>query len=253
MKFLRKLFYRVFGLKAYLRFVSIAYIRLVKAGFFRQKYPELFFLKKLIQSHQVCIDIGANLGYYTTFLSRLVGEKGKVYAVEPVPLFREILQHNIRKTHAKNVEVFPYALGEEEKEIKMGMPEKGGIIHHGMTKVADTEEEIFVEYFQAKMKIPDELFASIPAIHFIKCDVEGYEHYVFQNMQKTIKKNTPVVQSELSGKENRMAVYSIFSKMNYDCFQLVNNKLMAVSKEKLFEKDSDFYFLPKKSTDTLSN
>lgn len=247
MKIFRKFFYNFFGLKSYLRFISIVYIRLVRANFFRKKYPELFFLKEIVKKNDVCIDIGANLGYYTTFLSKLVGKNGKVFAVEPVPLFREILQRNIKKTKSDNTEIMPYALGGKEGRIKMGMPEKDGIIHHGMTKVTDADSNEFVEYFEAEMKIPDILFAEIPKIDFIKCDVEGYEQHVFSNMLGIIKSHKPVVQSELSGKDNRLAVYNIFRSLNYTCYQLENGELVEKDQLNLFEKDSDFYFMPKKS------
>jgi len=230
-----------------LKLISIVYIRLVRANFFKEKYPELFFLKEIVKNNNVCIDIGANLGYYTTFLSKLIGKNGKVYAVEPVPLFREILQRNIRKTKSDNAEVMPFALGEKEGKIKMGMPEKDGIIHHGMTKVADASSDNFVEYFEAEMKIPDILFANIPKIDFIKCDVEGYEQHVFSNMLGIIKSHKPLVQSELSGKDNRLAVYNMFNSLSYRCYQLENGELIEKDETKLFEKDTDFYFMPKKS------
>lgn len=246
MKILRKLYYKLFGLKSYLSLISIVYIKLVKNGFFKNKYPELFYLSRLVKAGDVCIDIGANLGYYSTFLSRVVGENGKIYAVEPVPLFLEILHKNIKKMKAENVEILPYALGEKEEKVRMGMPEHNGVIHHGMTKIADSSNDNFVEYFEAEMKIPNQLFADIEKINFVKCDVEGYEHYVFSNMQEVLKKHKPIVQSELSGKENRIAVYKLFKDLEYICYQLNDGNLVEKTEQTLFEKESDFYFLPKK-------
>jgi FkbM family methyltransferase len=247
MKIIRKLIYRVFGLKSYLKIVSIIYIRLVRQNFFKSKYPELFYLKNIVNEGDTCVDIGANLGYYSTFLSKIVGSEGRIFAVEPVPLFQTILHRNLKKTNSSNVELLPYALGEKEEKIKMGMPEREGVIHHGMTKVADSSSESYVEYFEAEMKIPNYLFADIPKINFIKCDVEGYETHVFSNMIDILKKHSPVVQSELGGKENRISVFKIFEKLNYDCFQLKNYKLVQVFEKDLFMSDTDFYFKPKKS------
>lgn len=246
MKLFRKLIYQVFGLEFYLSLISIIYIRIIRIGLLKKKYPELFFLKRLVKENYTCIDIGANLGYYSTFLSNLVGKESKVYAIEPVPLFRKVLKKNIRKTDSKNIEVLPFALGEKNETIKMGMPQRDGVIHHGMTKVADSANDDYVEYFEAEMRIPNELFQDIPKIDFIKCDVEGYEQYVFSNMKEILKKHKPLVQSELGGKENRENVYHLFMELEYDCFQLNNWELIQISEKDLFKKGTDFYFLPKK-------
>ena len=79
----------------------------------KEKYPELFYLKQLIKPGYVCLDIGANVGYYATFLSDLVGLNGKVLAVEPVPLFARILKKNLGKYRQQNTQIYPYALGSE--------------------------------------------------------------------------------------------------------------------------------------------
>jgi len=39
----------------------------------------------LIAPGDVCLDIGANIGYYSVLFSNLVGPKGKVIAIEPDP------------------------------------------------------------------------------------------------------------------------------------------------------------------------
>src|SRR4028119_421162 len=88
MKALRKLLVRTLGFERYIRFVSGVYLRLVRGGWGRQKYPELFFLEQIIQPGFVCLDIGANLGYYSVALSRLAGPEGQVLAVEPIPDFQ---------------------------------------------------------------------------------------------------------------------------------------------------------------------
>src|ERR1043165_8882429 len=107
MKLVRKLLLRLVGLKAYYIIISRIYTSLTASGFLKKKYPELFFLQKIIKPGFVCIDIGANMGYYSTFLSRLAGESGKVYSVEPVPMFVDILKLNLKAIGIRNVEVMP--------------------------------------------------------------------------------------------------------------------------------------------------
>ena len=60
-------------------------------------------LKQNIHSGNIVLDIGANIGYYTLIMSKLVGSTGKVYAFEPEPKNFEVLKKNIELTKLDNV------------------------------------------------------------------------------------------------------------------------------------------------------
>src|SRR5262249_54267614 len=49
------------------------------------------------------IDVGANVGRYTCFMSRCVGESGRVLAFEPVLESFSLLTENVRTSRATNV------------------------------------------------------------------------------------------------------------------------------------------------------
>jgi len=243
MKTIRKVCIKVLGIRCYLSFISSIYVALTKKGYLSAKYPELFFLEKIIKKGDYCIDIGANLGYYSVKMSALCGQQGKVFAVEPVPMFYTIWKKNVKQSGLQNLELFPYALGSSEGVIQMGMPEKDGLAHHGMTKVASTSNETFVKFFEVNMKVPDQLFKDISRLDFVKCDIEGYEYIAFSNMTQTIKTYKPIIQSELSGAENRANVISLFESMGYTTYFL---KQGFLTKATVTDKDAyagDFYFL----------
>jgi len=244
MKLLRNLLFSVFGLQGYLRIVSRIYLFLVHNGLLKSKYPELFYLKKIVKKGDVCIDIGANLGYYSVFISKLCGKEGQLYSVEPVPMFRKVWNKNIKLSRIKNWKLLPFALGDKEQKIKMGMPEVDGVLHHGMTKVLEGEANNIVQHFEAEMRIPDKLFSDLEKLDFIKCDVEGFEHHVFTNLQDTLKKFKPLVQSELAGEENRMSVINLFKSFDYKACLLINGKLEEIAETEYLKANSDFYFIP---------
>jgi protein-L-isoaspartate(D-aspartate) O-methyltransferase len=52
---------------------------------------------------QKILDVGAGSGWTSTLLSRIVGSKGYVYAVERIPELVEFGENNARKAGAKNV------------------------------------------------------------------------------------------------------------------------------------------------------
>lgn len=251
MKAFRKLFIALCGIKLYLTIISRIYVWLTGKGFLKSGYPELFFLHKIVKKGDTCIDIGANLGYYSTKMSKLCGIEGKVYAVEPVPMFYNIWKKNVKLSGIKNLELFPYALGSNEGIIQMGMPEKDGLAHHGMTKVTSSANEHYVSFFEVNMKVPDELFSSINRLDFIKCDIEGYEFIAFSNMIQTIKKFEPLIQSELGGEENRKNVISLLESLGYTTYILNNNTLNQATDSIKQNHMSDFYFLKGKHSSLL--
>ncbi|RSK49375.1 FkbM family methyltransferase [Hymenobacter rigui] len=247
MKQLRKLLVRTLGFERYIRLVSRVYLRLVGAGWGRRKYPELFFLEKIVRPGFVCLDIGANLGYYSVALSRLAGPQGQVLAVEPIPNFQAIWKENVQLSGISNLTLLPYALGGEATTVQMGTPERNGLLHHGMTKVAASNpNEHYARTYEVPMRVPDELFAHLPRLDFVKCDVEGFEYEVFRHMQDTLRRFRPLIQTELNGLENRRAVADLLAGLGYKPFVLSERlELEPCTAAHLASAvTADFYFQP---------
>lgn len=92
---------------------------MIGMGMMKDKYPEIHFLKTIVKDGDTCIDIGANLGYYTTQLLK-ANKTGQIHAVEPVPLFVEVWKKNVG--NAPNVTLHHVALSDEEKQVRMAIP-----------------------------------------------------------------------------------------------------------------------------------
>jgi FkbM family methyltransferase len=247
MKELRKLLVRALGFERYIRLVSRVYLRLVGAGWGKDKYPELFFLAKLVKPGFVCLDIGANLGYYSVALSRLAGPQGKVLAVEPIPMFQDIWKDNVRLSDYANLTLLPYALGGENTTVQMGTPERNGLLHHGMTKIAASNtQEHYARTYDVPMRVPDELLGDLARLDFVKCDVEGFEYEVFRHMQHTLRRFQPLIQTELNGLENRRNVVELLEKLGYKPFVLSERSELVPCTMAHLESavTADFYFQP---------
>ena len=247
-KQLRKILVQTLGFERYIRFVSDVYLRLVSAGWGKRQYPELFFLEKIIKPGFVCLDIGANLGYYSVALSRLVGPEGQVLAVEPIPAFQAIWQDNVKRSGVRNLTLLPYALGGQNTTVQMGTPERDGLLHHGMTKVAASNpNEHYARTYDVPMRIPDDLLANLPRLDFVKCDVEGFEFEVFRHMQATLRRFQPLIQTELNGLENRRAVVNLLAELGYKPFMLSERSELVPCTEAQLQSavTADFYFQPR--------
>jgi protein-L-isoaspartate O-methyltransferase len=111
MKLARKIMVKTLGLRGYLKTVSRTYISMIRKGKMKEKYTELYFINKVVNEGDTVLDIGANLAYYSFFMSKNVGATGRLLAVEPIPLFAEIWEVNMAKAEYKNFKLFNCALG----------------------------------------------------------------------------------------------------------------------------------------------
>jgi FkbM family methyltransferase len=244
-KAIRSILLRVLGYQSYLSWVSDIYIRLIKGGMLKDKYPELFYLQKIIKPGYTCVDIGANVGYYSVFLSKYAGQSGRVYSIEPVPLFANVFLKNTLKHALNNITLYQTALGAENKKITMGTPTINGVFRHGLTKVLsdDKNEAVNMQTYESDMRIPDELFSPIEKIDFIKCDVEGYEIHLFPHLINTLTKHLPIIQIEISEEENRQKMFDILMPLGYKVFKLQNANLVHITAaEAMKYEGGDFYF-----------
>lgn len=228
---IHKLLYRLLPLEGYLKVMSSLVFLWQKMGWGRhsEALEYLYHLEALVRPGDYCLDIGANLGYYTRPLSRLVGEKGKVYAVEPMAPTRKVLSHNVRR--CANVEIYPYALGEERRTVVMAndSARECGYLGTGRNEVHLKREGAGVEH-AAEMRRGSELFAELPRLDFIKCDVEGYEWPIMQEMRPLLERFRPTVLIE-SGGENRPRIIRLFEELGYQGYTLASGKEIPLTPE----------------------
>ena len=118
-RLLHRLLYRLLPLRAYLLAVSRLYFLTLALGRGRhtRALEYAYHLPRLLRPGDTAIDIGANLGYYTRPMSRIVGPEGRVYAVEPVPVICEVLRRNLRGRD--NVRILNCALGDGDRPVEM--------------------------------------------------------------------------------------------------------------------------------------
>ncbi len=242
---LKKFLFKRLSFTNYLALVSKSYFFLYRSGILKLNsfFKYHYFVKNLIKKGDIIIDIGGNLGYFTIPFSKWAGEKGRVYSVEPVKPVREVMERNIGKR--KNITVYPYALGNENKEIRMGnnTRHERGLIATGAHFVLEKDAQA-VDEFTAEMKKGSELFADLKRLDFIKCDVEGYERVIIPEMKGVIIKHKPLIFIETSG-ETREFIKNFLISEDYDAFVLEDKKLHSLTKNE-DKKQDDILFIPLK-------
>ena len=238
-KLFHRILYRLLSLENYLRVVSRMFFLYRALGLGRggRALEYVYHLPQLVKQGDKVIDIGANLGYYTCPLADLVGEEGRVYAVEPVPVIFSVLKRNVGKR--RNVELLNYALGEECRTIEMANDSvaSAGYFGTGRNFVSEGELSKDAVRFTAQMQRGSELFGGMEKIDFIKCDIEGYERVVLPELRPLIEKFHPTVLVETDG-ESRQQMIKMFTELGYSAYMLVGGKEVTLDPE----SDKDIIF-----------
>ena len=241
-KLFHRILYRLLSLENYLRVVSRMFFLYRALGLGRggRALEYVYHLPQLVKQGDKVIDIGANLGYYTCPLADLVGEEGRVYAVEPVPVIFSVLKRNVGKR--RNVELLNYALGEECRTIEMANDSvaSAGYFGTGRNFVSEGELSKDAVKFTAQMQRGSELFGAMEQIDFIKCDIEGYERVVLPELRPLIEKFHPTVLVETDG-ESRQQMIEMFAELGYSAYMLVGGKEVTLDPES--DKDIIFRFI----------
>lgn len=221
---LHRILYRLLPLEGYLRVVSSLFFLWHRLGLGRRSeaLEYVYHLPRLVRAGDVCIDIGANLGYYARTLARLAGPEGRVYAVEPVAPVRKELSRNLRR--CVNTEIIPYALGGEDRTVVLAndSARETGYLGTGRNFVKESGGRSDVE-FVAEMRRGSGLFGGLERLDFIKCDVEGYELHILREMRTVLERHRPTVLIETGG-ENRPAVVRLFGELGYAGYTLADGR-----------------------------
>jgi FkbM family methyltransferase len=172
-------------------------------------------------------------------MGRLIGKTGKVYAVEPVAPILEVLKRNVQR--AGNVEILPYALGQQNCTITMAnsSAHSDGYLGTGRNYVRERETDVEIIEFTAEMRCGSELFAGLERLDFIKCDIEGYETVVMAEIAPIIERFLPVVLIETGG-PNRFEILKMFREWGYAGYVLSGGRLISVMRA----PDKDIVFIP---------
>ena len=133
-------------------------------------------LSKYVSKNSICVDVGANIGYWTLMLSKL-GKK--VYSFEPDDYNFAILEMNCLMNKIHNVILHQKAVGEENHRVKLYHSNVCSGMHRIYQSKWCENESTSVPMVRLDDEIDDK-------IDFMKIDVEGSELGVFKGAIKSL-------------------------------------------------------------------
>lgn len=193
------------------------------------------YLEPHIVNYDAIVEIGANVGIYSLFFSRLFFQnkkKGKIFAFEPSRKAYHRLLDNIKINSANNIYPFNLAVGQNVDFMDFFEPEghlTNGSFCQDFAKIFSssiTVNKTFVIDGSILKKLVEDCGNLL-----IKIDVEGYEYEVLQTLETFISLKKPEIMLEvLSIYQDKLNNLNFLFEKNYSFFNITDKGLVRYEK-----------------------
>ncbi len=200
------------------------------------------FCARNVRAGMTAIDVGANFGYYSVLLAELVGEKGKLIAVEPNPHAADFLKRSLDLNgftpRSQVVEMVLGGAGSSSASlfVRDHEPKNTTVVSAAFNaEIARQQGGYLIEIPSITM---DALCNPHERIDFIKIDAEGAEESIFSAMRETIERHRPMIVVEFNAVrsvssaqfiERLISIYGKIRRLDFDGFArpVTANELMT--------------------------
>ncbi len=170
-----------------------------------------------VKEGMVVCDIGANIGYFSRFLSSKVGINGRVFLFEPIPQTFERLKETVKLNKlSNNLTLVEAAISNSNGNLDIFLSKT-----HYMSSLdrswagqecgkIEVKGIVLDDYFEEKGFYPD----------FIKMDIEGGGVYALEGMKKCIKNAEPVLLLESHSPAEDLAIGNAVSLIPYNVYRV---------------------------------
>ena len=149
-------------------------------------------VRAFVRPGSICLDVGANIGWYTTLMQVLAGPGGEVHAFEPVPGTFSVLSGNVASNrHPAQVALNNVALGESAGTVTM---HTFGLLADGHASLSD-----FGDSAAASVSVPMIVLdhyleeKGVGPVDFVKIDIEGAELSMLKGSARLFAQERPPV------------------------------------------------------------
>ena len=240
-KLIRTLSQKILGYDTYLFIFSLVTLKRIQLGFHEKEFR--YFLT-LVPNRGTVLDIGANIGIMSVLLAKK-SDQISVYSFEPIPDNLKAMKRLVRVYSLKNIQVIASAVGEDQGNLTMVVPEIMHAKMHGLARVISDQPNAIQEMGKP-ISVPVlsldnfEPLRKINEIVAVKIDVENFEYYVLKGGIQIIEKHKPIILCELWDDANRLLCFAFLEKMGYCIKVYQDGNLVAFNGQDRI----NFFFLP---------
>jgi FkbM family methyltransferase len=161
-------------------------------GYFEEEMLDAFM--EYITPGMTFVDVGANIGQHSLFVSRLVGPTGHVISFEPIKHLYEQMKKSKEANAMNNIDLINAGCGEkiETKELYLDAA------NIGASSVLAPIKGRKLETVTIHIMRAEDALLPYTKIDLIKIDVEGYEYQALLGLERIIARDKPVLFIEYS-------------------------------------------------------
>ncbi|OEZ99885.1 FkbM family methyltransferase [Duganella sp. HH101] len=223
-------------------------------NFFDYEKEEATMMENLVADGDNFFDIGANIGWYALNIAAS-RRATTVYAFEPIPTTYGHLSTNLALNASANILPHNFGLSEQAGEFTFYYPPEGS----GNASAVNLTGRDDVRTARCEVRTLDAYTADTGVrVDFIKCDVEGAELLVFKGGFETIKRDLPIVLSEILRKwsakfnYNPNEIFALFRSVGYEVYTAEGGRLVRFGEMDEHTIPTNYFFLhPRKHAEQL--
>lgn len=205
----------------------------------------------------VFVDCGANIGYFSIIAGHIIGETGKVVAIEANPTTYKLLERNLEENNF-GISIH-CALNTCAGDVELFMPIAGGDVFSSLKKGGYVKGS--VRSFKVKAKTLDDVIQEeqLNKVDVVKIDIEGAELDVLNSAPYILSTLRPIVITEYGTNTwtkfdaTPEKLKELVQKYSYQIklFDVQSKKLMPISEEVWLSHYKNLFLVPTEKIDKL--
>lgn len=195
--------------------------------------PEIRLLPKLARC-ALSLDIGAAHGVYSYWLSRICTS---VIAYEPDVHWAAALT----RARIPNLTVRNMAVSNKSGLVEMYIPQENGATERGLGSLNPMDLSNVRKITVGSTVLDSE---DLPAVGFIKMDIEGHETEALLGAKSLIARDQPILQIELDDRRRQNCIESAFrilGECSYVPHLLIDDDLVAITEDEALNRQGESY------------
>jgi len=222
-------------------------------GFYGYEPETIKLFRYLLKYCNTFFDIGANTGLFSIIASK-DNPNTRTYAFEPIDQNYNYILKNIEVNNIRYIFPICCAVSNTDGEISFnlqntivspqGASERSELENIYRTiKVKSVKLDTFINEYQ------------IDSVDLIKMDTEGTEHKILEGSIEIIKRDRPIIISEVLPEITENHIHNILDKFNYSYYHITLEGLIKKNKIKGDNtlKYQNYLFIPEDKLQVLNN
>ena len=192
---------------------------------YKEKIEDLMeFGHQFIKKDNHCIDGGANQGIFSLSFASVVGNKGKIIAVEPFDYCINILKNNAKENEFNNILIEQKVLF-SKSDLEKKLDYTDGVGAASITRNFGKKNFLNVK----TITIDDLVKIHNIKPNFIKLDIEGAEFGALQGSLNTLSFHDPNICLECTDEQEFFKINELLKRFNYQPYVFKNKELTRLN------------------------